>query len=191
MADLSKMIKESDHKVVFCFGRMNPPTIGHAQVWDTMEDLAQEHDCFAFIVPSHTHDDEKNLIPYGEKFSLIKKYVETMCYAQTFVRDLGHSPWDVVGALVDAGAKEIYFVCGSDKFEDFKSLENIDSAKVTVVQAGEDRNEEGSLIERASSTLMRDYARKNEFANYRKMCPDHGRNQELAKMSYSLLRGNL
>ena len=41
----------------FCFGRMNPPTIGHKQLIDTVANLAGNN---YFIFASHSQDPKKN-----------------------------------------------------------------------------------------------------------------------------------
>ena len=53
---LLELFEAGAKHVTFCFGRMNPPTIGHKQVLDTMK--SQGGDMRIFV--SQTQDKKKN-----------------------------------------------------------------------------------------------------------------------------------
>ena len=61
---------EANH-ASFCFGRMNPPTIGHKQLIDTVAQSAQSGKYFIFV--SHSQDPKKNPLDPQTKISFIKK----------------------------------------------------------------------------------------------------------------------
>ena len=65
---------EADTKhVTFCFGRLNPPTIGHKQLLDTV--ASEGGDYKIFVSPSQ--DPKKNPLDYSTKIKFIKlKYNE-------------------------------------------------------------------------------------------------------------------
>lgn len=174
--------------VIFCFGRMNPPTLGHSVVWDKMEDLAEENDCLAYICLSHT-EDKKNVIPYEDKVKIVKDYVESMSYALTSVEDLGSNAYQIIGNLKNQGIKKAIFVVGSDRVDDFKDLEDASGINVEVVCAGQ-RKENGTSKEAASSTKMKEYAKNGQFNFFRQMCPDGGKDLQMAKKLYDLTRSS-
>ena len=53
--------------VAFCFGRMNPPTIGHEQLLDTCKGVGGDYSIFV----SQTQDKKKNPLDYATKISFI------------------------------------------------------------------------------------------------------------------------
>ena len=68
---LIEVFKEKPRKhVAFCFGRMNPPTLGHARLMNTVARAAQSSDYFIFVSP--TEGEKKNPLSYFEKIEIIK-----------------------------------------------------------------------------------------------------------------------
>ena len=61
--------KKSKH-VAFCFGRMNPPTIGHARLLNTTSRASNGGDYYIFL--SHTQDSKKNPLDYQNKVNFVK-----------------------------------------------------------------------------------------------------------------------
>ena len=60
-------------KVVFTFGRMNPPTIGHQKLVDKVEAIAKKEKAPARIYLSHTQNNKKDPLNYAEKISFARK----------------------------------------------------------------------------------------------------------------------
>jgi nicotinamide mononucleotide adenylyltransferase len=54
--------------LTFCFGRMNPPTIGHKQLLDTCAGVGGDYKIFV----SQTQDKKKNPLNYTTKIKFIK-----------------------------------------------------------------------------------------------------------------------
>ena len=65
---LNELFEAGTKHVTFCFGRMNPPTVGHKQVLDTMKSQGGEMKIFV----SQTQDKKKNPLDYGTKIKFIK-----------------------------------------------------------------------------------------------------------------------
>ncbi len=109
---------EADSKhVTFCFGRMNPPTIGHKQVLDTMK--SQGGDMRIFV--SQTQDKKKNPLDYGTKVKFIKEMFPE--YAGDVVDNAGlNTIGKVASYLHEQGYTAATFVAGSDRLEDMKNL---------------------------------------------------------------------
>lgn len=109
---------EADSKhVTFCFGRMNPPTIGHKQVLDTMK--SQGGDMRIFV--SQTQDKKKNPLDYGTKVKFIKEMFPE--YAGDIVDNAGlNTIGKVASYLHEQGYTAATFVAGSDRLEDMKNL---------------------------------------------------------------------
>jgi hypothetical protein len=103
----------------FCFGRMNPPTIGHGQLINTVANTAAGGDYFVFV--SQTQDSKKNPLDYQTKI----KFVKAM-----FTKHAGHvventqlkTIMQVAAWLYSKGYRKVTFVAGSDRLENFKEL---------------------------------------------------------------------
>ena len=59
--------EEKTNPVVFSFGRMNPPTIGHEKLINKVKQHAKEHNADHLIVASHSHDAKKNPLTADQK----------------------------------------------------------------------------------------------------------------------------
>ena len=56
---------KSRKPVAFCYGRVNPPTIGHARLFNTTARASKGGDYYIFL--SHTQDSKKNPLDYNTK----------------------------------------------------------------------------------------------------------------------------
>jgi hypothetical protein len=114
---LNELFEADTKHVTFCFGRMNPPTIGHKQVLDTMK--SQGGDMKIFV--SQSQDPKKNPLDYGTKIKFIKEMFPE--YANNVVDDAGlNTIVKVASYLHDQGYTAATFVAGSDRLEDMKKL---------------------------------------------------------------------
>ena len=115
---LLKQLFEAETKhVTFCFGRMNPPTIGHKQVLDTMKSQGGEMKIFV----SQSQDKKKNPLDYATKIKFIKEMFPQ--YAKDVVENAAlNTIGKVASYLHDQGYNAVTFVAGSDRLEDMKSL---------------------------------------------------------------------
>ena len=63
----------SQKEVYFIFGRMNPPTLGHAIMLQEGIQLAKKNNADFKIYLSKTSDNKKNPLPYPVKIEFFKK----------------------------------------------------------------------------------------------------------------------
>ena len=114
---LLELFEESSKHVTFCFGRMNPPTVGHKQVLDTMK--SQGGNMRIFV--SQTQDKKKNPLDYATKIKFIKEMFPE--YAGDVVDNSGlNTIGKVASYLHEQGYNSATFVAGSDRLEDMKNL---------------------------------------------------------------------
>jgi hypothetical protein len=115
---LLKQLFEAETKhVTFCFGRMNPPTIGHKQVLDTMKSQGGEMKIFV----SQSQDKKKNPLDYATKIKFIKEMFPQ--YAKDVVENAAlNTIGKVASYLHEQGYSAVTFVAGSDRLEDMKNL---------------------------------------------------------------------
>jgi hypothetical protein len=110
-------VGETTKHVTFCFGRMNPPTIGHEQVLDTMAAQGGEYRIFV----SQSQDPKKNPLDYSTKIKFIKAMFPK--HAKNVVEDASlNTVVKVASYLYDQGYTAATFVAGSDRLEDMKKL---------------------------------------------------------------------
>jgi hypothetical protein len=102
-----------------CFGRMNPPTIGHGQLLNTVAQAANGGDYFIFV--SQTQDAKKNPLDYASKIKFIKamfpEYAEHVVYNIELKTIMQVAEW-----LYNQGYTSISFVAGSDRLDSFRKL---------------------------------------------------------------------
>ena len=60
-------------KVVFTFGRMNPPTIGHEKLVNKLKAIASKEKADARIYLSHTNKPGSDPLSYNDKIKFAQK----------------------------------------------------------------------------------------------------------------------
>jgi hypothetical protein len=114
---LNELFEAGTKHVTFCFGRMNPPTIGHKQVLDTMKSQGGEMKIFV----SQSQDKKKNPLDYATKIKFIKEMFPQ--YAKDVVENAAlNTIGKVASYLHEQGYTAATFVAGSDRLEDMKNL---------------------------------------------------------------------
>jgi hypothetical protein len=105
----------------FAFGRMNPPTLGHGQLIDTVANAAAGGDYFVFV--SQTQDSKKNPLDYATKIKFIKAMFPA--HAGHVVQDTQlKTIMQIAHWLYAKGYRAVTFVAGSDRIEGFTDLLN-------------------------------------------------------------------
>lgn len=109
-------------KVMFTFGRFNPPTVGHKAMIHNLIAMAEAAGADAYVFPSKTQDAEKNPLMAGEKVHILKamfpdpEVVRIIHPEAKGTTNIGAA----VRALRAAGYSDpITMVVGSDRVPDF------------------------------------------------------------------------
>lgn len=112
---------KSRKHVAFCFGRMNPPTIGHARLLNTTARASMGGDYWIFL--SQTQDSKKNPLDYHTKVDFVKdmwpQHADHVSVG-TGLRTI----MDIMEFLYHHNYTDVTFVCGSDRMPAFKELLN-------------------------------------------------------------------
>jgi hypothetical protein len=168
-------IKEAAMKsVVFSFGRMNPPTVGHEKLVDKIQAVAKANKADARLFLSRTEGDDKNPLPYSDKLKLAKMAFPGI------VQDTPKSmyPAGFIGLLkmLEDKYDKVIIVVGSDRLANIKSLANKYNGseykfeEIEVVSAGErDPDEEG--VGGMSASKMRAAAKAGDLAKFKSGLP--------------------
>lgn len=114
---LRELFEADKNNVSFCFGRLNPPTIGHKQLLDTLSSIGGEYKIFV----SQSQDAKKNPLDYSTKIKFIRMMFPE--HAKAVIEDSGlNTVVKVASYLYDQGYRNATFVAGSDRLEDMRKL---------------------------------------------------------------------
>lgn len=114
---IKELFESTDSHVSFCFGRMNPPTVGHEQVFKTMAAIGGDYKIFV----SQTQDKKTNPLDYGTKLKFMKAMFPD--YAGNVVEDPSlNTIVKVASYLYNLGYRNATFVAGSDRIESLSKL---------------------------------------------------------------------
>ena len=163
--------KQPKH-VAFCFGRMNPPTIGHGKLLATTHKSAKGGDYYIFL--SHTQDKRDNPLDYNTKIKFVTRMFPK--YADHISTGGLRTIIEIAGFLYDHGYTHVTFVAGSDRLEAFQQLltsyNGVEGKKtyykfanIDFVSSG-DREDGAEGIEGVSASQARAAAMANNMAAF-------------------------
>lgn len=176
----------------FTFGRMNPPTIGHALLMNTVARAARGGDYWIFL---SSKQDKKNPLPYFEKIDFIQRMFPQ--HADHIVIDKNiKNPVDAMRWIYEHGYTDVTMVAGDDRLAKYKELLTVYNNSpdhwrfntMRVVSSGpRDGDNELSNV---SATKARAAAKDNEnpnasFAEFNKITGAKG---QLALQLYQAVR---
>jgi hypothetical protein len=169
--------------VVMAFGRMNPPTTGHAKLVDKVHELAKKHGAHHQVILSGTHDAKKNPLDAETKVKHAKRF-----FPHTNIRAASKTEPTLLhhaARLNKAGHDHLIMVAGSDRVPEYHKLLHTYNGKpdkkgnipfsfkkISVVSAGH-RDPDAEGAEGMSASKMRDHAKNNNFKEFHKGIPDH------------------
>jgi hypothetical protein len=174
--------KEDDGKHgVMAYGRMNPPTVGHEQVVNKVQDVAKKTGGIHKIVLSHSQDPKKNPLPVDVKV----KHAQNAFPGANIEGASSEKPTIMHHAsdMAAQGVQHLHVVAGSDRVEEYKKLLNAYNGKegkhgnynfksITVHSSGErDPDAEGTAG--VSGTKMRELAAAGKTKEFHAGLPTH------------------
>jgi len=214
MKTFSQAMSEAAPKsktVVFSFGRMNPPTIGHGVLFDKVLSEASANGADHIVFASQSQDSKTNPLPFSKKISYLKKLFPNVNFSTdtTIV-----NAFSATLKLCEMGYKNIIMVTGSDQMKNYTPIGSYKGKKnkqgnmeysfdtFKVVQAGANRvkitleQAEAMVKEKTqidpkviSSSLLREAAFEGKFKVFSACLPVHFKSQ--AKIMYSDIRKGL
>ena len=160
-------------KVVFTFGRMNPPTKGHQKLVGKVKTLAKQERADAHIYLSHTQNPKKDPLDYKTKLSYAKS-----AFGNIVKQSNDRTVIEILKSL-QKNYSSVIMVVGSDRVSEFSKLLNKYNGKdfkfddIKVVSAGS-RDPDAEGVEGMSASKMRDLATKNDYVNFKFGLPTVG-----------------
>lgn len=169
------MYEQKDSHVVFAFGRMNPPTVGHEKLVDAIKAHAKKVGGEAHIYLSKTHDKKKNPLDYETKHAFAKK---------AFGDVVKHTPegssnvHGILKHLHSLGHTHATLIAGDDRVEDYRRIANTYNGpgkdynfkKIEVRSAGA-RDPDAEGVEGMSASKMRAHASAGNHKEFKAGLP--------------------
>ena len=103
-------------KVVFTFGRMNPPTIGHEKLVNKLKAIASKEKADARIYLSHTNKPSSDPLSYKDKLKFAQKAFG-IAYKSS-----AKQIFQIAKELQGQKYTDIVMVVGSDRVKEFDTL---------------------------------------------------------------------
>ena len=169
MKQFKQLIKElPSKKVVFAFGRFQPPTTGHELLVNAVKKVASAQRADHVIFASRTYDKKNNPLSVDRKVYYLKRmfphtnFVAANEEIRTFIE---------AAKALSKKYKNLIMIAGSDRVPEYKKiLEKYNGDVFTfdtieVVSAGE-RDPDADTASGMSGTKMREAAKKGDFASF-------------------------
>ena len=174
MKKLRQVLKElPSRKIVFAFGRFQPPTTGHELLVNIVKKVASAQKADHVIFASRTHDKKSNPLPVDRKVYYLKRmfpktnFVAANDEVRTFIE---------AAKMLSGKYKNLVMIAGSDRVPEYKKiLEKYNGDvfhfdTVEVVSAGE-RDPDADSASGMSGTKMRLAAADGDYKKFKTGLP--------------------
>ena len=182
-------------KIVFTFGRYNPPTVGHAELIMYAVKLARSKGAEHRIYTSQSHDPSKNPLSPREKMAFLRQIFPGV----NFVDDPRmNTAFAICKKLTDEGYEDVTFVVGDDRVREF----SVSLGKYVKPRTAKDFNPKinypfkhfevvssGARKKGISGTDLRAAVRKGDFSTFAKASA--ARDKSLARKIFAATRSQL
>ena len=185
---LRELYEETQKTAVLAFGRLNPPTIGHAKLVDTIK--SQDGDHYLFL--SQSQKPKTDPLDFPTKIKFAKQFFPGVSIGHQSVR----TPIQALEMLQSLGYTDIIFIAGSDRVDGFQKLFDTYNGQpdksgkipfkfssIRVVSAG-DRDPDADDVSGMSASKMRVAAAAGDLEAFAKGVP----NKRLAKTMFDAVR---
>ena len=176
-----RQLFEAPRTAVMAFGRMNPPTIGHAKLVDAVK--SQGGDPYIFL--SQSQKPKTDPLPFEEKLRYAKFFFPNVTIGNPEVRTIIQA----LQKLSEMGYENLVYVAGSDRVASFQELikkyngVEYNFKSIKVVSAGE-RDPDADGAEGMSASKMRAAAAAGDLESFSQGVPK----PELAQKMYDAVR---
>ena len=157
------------NKLIFAFGRFNPPTTGHAKLMKEVITQARKNNANHIVYASASTDKRKNPLDVDTKVKFMKKM-----FPDNNIKAAGRTERTFMEVLkfYNKIYGEVIMVAGSDRIREFQALadkyngKDYEYKKVTVVSSGE-RDPDAEGVSGMSASKMREMAKNNDYRNFK------------------------
>lgn len=195
-SSFKNFLVEEEKTAYFTFGRMNPPTIGHEKLLNSLATKASKNPYKIYL--SQSEDNKKNPLPYQMKIKSARKMFPKHARMIILNKKI-KSVFDCAVSLYDEGFKNIIMVVGSDRVREFDILLNKYNGKkgkhglynfqrINIISAGA-RDPDAEGADGMSATKMRTAAAENDFTSFAQGLPRATGNPEAKKVFNAVRKG--
>lgn len=172
--------------IVITFGRYNPPTVGHAKLFDKAYTIARENNAKHLFITSKSHDYNKNPLRPEQKMFYLNRFWPQYRFA------VAHTLMDVLKYLSKEYTKLI-IVCGEDRKDGYQFVhdyngDQYDFDEIEVISIGE-RDPDSDGIEGISASKQREHAMHNDFSEFMKGIPSNVSANDARKLFIDVQNG--
>ena len=166
-------LDEENSVAYFTFGRMNPPTVGHEKLLNSLSIKSGKNDYFVYL--SQTNDPKKNPLGYNAKVKHVRKMFPKHARRVMIDRKV-KTAFDAASQIYAKGYQNLVMVVGDDRVREFRALlDKYNGVKgkhgfynfksIDVVSAGA-RDPDSDGVEGMSASKMRQFAADNDFTSF-------------------------
>ena len=194
--NFSQYLIESEKEVYFTFGRMNPPTVGHGKVLDTISKKSGRNDYKIFL--SQVSNQKKDPLSYSDKVKHIRKMFPKHG-RNVIINKNVRTAFDAVSELYDQGYRKVNMVVGSDRVTEFDTiLQKYNGVKgrhgfynfesINVISAGE-RDPDAEGVTGMSASKQRENAKANDYTAFAQGVPSNMSDKDTRKLFNDVRKG--
>jgi len=165
---------DKGNKLVFAFGRFNPPTLGHDKLMREVITQARKNNANHIVYASASTDKRKNPLDVNTKVKFMKKM-----FPKNKIQAAGGTQRTFIEVLkfYNKMYGEIIMIAGSDRVSEFQKLTDkyngveYNYKSIKVVSSGE-RDPDAEGVSGMSASKMRDMAKNGDSKNFKKGVPN-------------------
>ncbi len=161
---------DNSKKLIFAFGRFNPPTIGHAKLMREVITQARRNNANHIVYASASQDKRSNPLDVRTKVKFLKKM-----FPQNKIQAAGGTQRTFMEILkfYNRMYGEIVMIAGSDRIKEFQRLadryngRDYNYKSIKVVSSGE-RDPDAEGVTGMSASKMREMAKNDDYRSFKK-----------------------
>ena len=160
---------DKNNKLIFAFGRFNPPTTGHGKLMREVIIQARKNNANHVVYASASQDKRKNPLDVNTKVKFMKKM-----FPRNKIQAAGGTQRTFMEILkfYDRMYGEVIMVAGSDRIREFQALADKYNGKeynyksIKVASSGE-RDPDAEGVSGMSASKMREMAKNDDYRNFK------------------------
>jgi len=161
---------DNSKKLIFAFGRFNPPTIGHAKLMREVITQARRNNANHIVYASASQDKRSNPLDVRTKVKFLKKM-----FPKNKIQAAGGTQRTFMEILkfYNRMYGEIVMIAGSDRIKEFQRLadryngRDYNYKSIKVVSSGE-RDPDAEGVTGMSASKMREMAKNDDYRSFKK-----------------------
>ena len=161
---------DNSKKLIFAFGRFNPPTTGHAKLMREVITQARKNNANHIVYASASQDKRSNPLDVRTKVKFMQKM-----FRQNKIKAAGGTQRTFMEILkfYNKMYGEIVMVAGSDRISEFQKLadkyngRDYDYKSIKVVSSGE-RDPDAEGVTGMTASKMREMAKNDDYRSFKK-----------------------